>query len=90
MPDSHDRAVERVGVPACTRRRARLASCRAVSVVRPMIWPMVPNGTAKTSCSTNASRSGGVRLFQHDQQGQADRLGDDGLAFRAVGARFGH
>jgi hypothetical protein len=46
------------------RRRAspRLASWRADSRVRPMIWPMSPDGTAKMSCSTNASRSGGVRL----------------------------
>jgi len=27
-----------------------------------MIWPMLSNGTAKTSCSTNASRAVGVRL----------------------------
>ena len=44
----------------CTRRRARLASCRAAAGERPTIGAISSNGTANMSCSTNASRSAGA------------------------------
>ena len=43
-----------------TRRRARLASCLAVSGVRPTTGAISSKGTSNTSCSTNATRSAGV------------------------------
>ena len=46
----------------CTRRRARLASCRAAVGERPTIGAISSNGTANMSCSTNASRSAGVSV----------------------------
>ena len=45
-----------------TRRRARLASCFAALGERPRMVPISSNGTAKTSWSTNASRSAGARV----------------------------
>ena len=57
------RATSRSGCgAACTRRRARLASCRAESGVRSMIWATSSKGTANTSCSTKQSRSAGERV----------------------------
>ena len=47
---------------ACTRRRARLASCRVAAALRPTIGAISSNGTANMSCSTNASRSAGARV----------------------------
>ena len=47
---------------ACTRRRARLASWRAESGLRSTTRAISSNGTAKTSCRTNARRSAGLRL----------------------------
>ena len=44
----------------CTRRRARLASCRAAVAVRPTIGAMSSNGTSNMSCSTKAIRSAGA------------------------------
>ena len=46
----------------CTRRRARLASCRAAVGERPTIGAISSNGTANMSCSTNASRSAGASV----------------------------
>ena len=46
----------------CTRRRARLASCRAAVGVRPTIGAISSKGTANMSCSTNASRSAGASV----------------------------
>jgi hypothetical protein len=44
----------------CTRRRARLASCRAASGDRPIIEAISSKGMANMSCKTNASRSAGT------------------------------
>ena len=49
------------GAP-CTRRRARLASCRAAVGVASTIGAISSNGTANTSCSTKARRSAGVSV----------------------------
>ena len=49
-------------VAPCTRRRARLASCRAAAGVRPTIGAISSKGTANMSCSTNASRSAGASV----------------------------
>ena len=54
------RSVSGTGAPR-TRRRARLASCRAAAVDRPTIGAISSNGNANTSCRTNATRSAGVR-----------------------------
>ena len=45
-----------------TRRRARLASCRAACGDRSTIGAISSNGMANMSCSTNESRSGGVSV----------------------------
>ena len=47
------------GAAPRSRRRARLASCLAAAGERSRIGPICSNGTAKMSCSTNASRSVG-------------------------------
>jgi hypothetical protein len=47
---------------SCTRRRARLASCRVATGERSTIGAISSNGTANMSCSTNASRSAGVSV----------------------------
>ena len=49
----------RTGVAPCTRRRARLASCRVASGERSIIVAIWSNGTSNMSWSTNANRSGG-------------------------------
>ena len=54
------RSTSGTGAPR-TRRRARLASCLVAVGVRPTIGATSSNGTAKTSCSTKATRSAGVR-----------------------------
>ena len=46
--------------PPRTRRRARLASCRAASAERPTIGAISSNGIANMSWSTKARRSAGV------------------------------
>src|SRR5262249_18872792 len=46
----------------CTRRRARLATCRAVVGERPTMAAISSKGTANMSCSTNASRSAGASV----------------------------
>ena len=57
------RSVTRSGLGAPrTRRRARLASCRAASGERPSTAATSVNGMANVSCSTNASRSAGVSV----------------------------
>jgi hypothetical protein len=43
-----------------TRALAEAASCRHAAGVRPTIWAISRNGTAKMSCRTNATRSAGV------------------------------
>ena len=45
-----------------TRRRARLASLRAATGVRPTMGAISSKGTAKQSCSTNARRSAGSKV----------------------------
>ena len=47
------------GLSCVTWRRAREASCRTASGVRPTTSATSPNGTSKTSCNTNAVRSAG-------------------------------
>src|SRR5438445_1229810 len=49
-------------VAPCTRRRARLASCRAAAGVRPTMGAISSNGRSNMSCSTNATRSGGASV----------------------------
>jgi len=44
----------------CTRRRARLASCRAAIGERPTMRAISSNGTSKRSWSTKATRSVGA------------------------------
>ena len=78
-----------------TRRRARLASCRAASGERSTIGAISSKGTANMSCSTNASRSAGVERLQHDEQREPDRVGQQRLvlgvgAVGAVDDRLGH
>ena len=46
----------------CTRRRARLASCRAAAGERPTMVAISSKGTANMSCSTKASRSAGASV----------------------------
>lgn len=50
------------GRTACTRPRARLASSRVASGVRPRISAISRNGIPNESWSTKARRSGGARL----------------------------
>ena len=50
------------GAAPRTRRRARLASGRAAVGERLTIGPISVKGTAKTSCSTNATRSAGASV----------------------------
>ena len=50
------------GAAPCTRRRARLASCRAAVGERPTIGAISSKGTANMSCSTKASRSAGASV----------------------------
>ena len=52
------RSSRTAGAPR-TRRRARLASCRAAAGVRPTIAAISSNGKSNMSCSTKASRSAG-------------------------------
>jgi hypothetical protein len=49
---------------ARTRRRARLASCRAAAGERLTIGAISSKGTAKRSCSTNARRSAGAGVLR--------------------------
>ena len=56
------------GVAPRTRRRARLASCRAAAEVRPTIGAISSNGTANMSCSTNAAINVWNRLNAATQQ----------------------
>lgn len=58
LPLTAQVGVRRRGRP-CTRRRARLASCRVAVGVRPTIGAMSSKGTANMSCSTKARRSAG-------------------------------
>ena len=48
-----------------------------------MTWAMSSNGTANTSCSTNARRSAGVRLSSTTSRAEADRVGQHAPAARA-------
>ena len=50
------------GTDPRTRRRARLASWRAASGLRPEISPISLKGTPNMSCSTKATRSAGERF----------------------------
>ena len=74
-----------LGAEPRTRRRARLASCRAASGVRSISGAISSNGIANMSWSTNASRSGGRQRLEHHQQRQRDRVGQLGLVRRIAG-----
>jgi hypothetical protein len=60
-PRRSPRASAESGIPR-TRRRARLASRRAVSAEVPTIGAISSYGTANMSCSKKASRSAGVSV----------------------------
>ena len=86
-----DRAASDAAAAPCTRRRARLASCRAATGERSMIAPTSPNDTSKTSCKTNASRSAGVSVSSTtisaaptESASSASSSGPAGLAGRRV------
>jgi hypothetical protein len=46
----------------CTRRRARLASCRTATVERPMMGAISSKERSNMSCSTKATRSAGASV----------------------------
>src|SRR5262249_16399017 len=59
----------------CTRRRARLASCRAAAGERRTMEAISSNGTPNISCNTKASRSGGAS-FLSTTRSASQRVGD--------------
>ena len=66
-----------------TRRRARLASCRAAAGERPTIGAISSKGRSNMSCSTNAEPLGRGHGVEHDEEGETDRVGQQRLLARA-------
>ena len=81
------------GASARTRRRARLASCRAAAGERSTTGAISSNGTPNTSWSTNESRSAGVSDSSTTSSARptesaitASRSGPASFAVRTIGS----
>jgi hypothetical protein len=62
----------------------------AASVDRPRVRPISSNGTPNVSCSTNAEPLGRRQRVEHDQQGEADGVGEQRLGLRVGLVAVGH